>query len=544
MTDSNSTHGAAQPNTSPAVSPTQAGQAQEPTLGAPASPPASPAADSPLPKLAVGSRLDTYELVEKLGEGGMGSVWKARHIKLDKYVALKVLPVHLTQDPEAVRRFEREMRAVGKLDDPHVVRAMDAGEVGALHYLVMEYVEGVDLSKHVKVRGPRSVADACVMVRHAALGLAAAHAQGLIHRDVKPSNLLLSKQGQVKVLDLGLARLLAEGPEARQLTQSGQVLGTPDFMAPEQWDDTHAVDHRADLYALGCTLCFLLTGRAPFGDDRHSTMGQKMKGHVLEAPPRLRDLRPEVPEELDELYAQLMVKEPAQRLASATEVASRLKDIAQRCPAKTTQGREADKTAASGTAASDATAVGAAAAPTVTHAPENGTIATSGAPATQVEWRIQPRPKASAPPPRRRNPLWLAAAGGAAALLVLLGVIVIKIVNKDGTTTEVRVPEGASVEVLKDGKTVAKVDDTKGARKRCLQILRQHPPPPVRCRWPARRSTRRGTRAPGGLGQASGGPGRVHQLDRHEIPPHPSRRVHDGDDEGGSRGDGGAESQR
>ena len=178
------------------------------------------------------------------------------------------------------------------------------------------------------------------MIRHAALGLAAAHAQGLIHRDIKPSNLLLSKQGQVKVLDLGLARLMTEGPEARQLTQSGQMLGTPDYIAPEQWGDTHAVDHRADLYALGCTLFFLLTGRAPFGDNGHSTMAQKLKGHVMEAAPRLRELRADVPEELDALYSQLMAKEVSDRLGSAAELAERLKQIASRLATKDTKPRE------------------------------------------------------------------------------------------------------------------------------------------------------------------------------------------------------------
>ncbi|MFO0868824.1 MAG: serine/threonine-protein kinase [Pirellulales bacterium] len=388
MTDSNSPHGAAQPNTSPAVSPTQVGQAQEVTLAASATPPTSPTADSPLPKLAAGSRLDTYELVEKLGEGGMGSVWKARHVKLDKFVALKVLPVHLTQDPEAVRRFEREMRAVGKLDHPHVVRAMDAGEVGGLHFLVMEYVEGTDLSKYVQARGPRSVADACVMLRHAALGLAAAHAQGLIHRDIKPSNLLLSKQGQVKVLDLGLARLLADGPEARQLTQSGQVLGTPDYMAPEQWDNTHTVDHRADLYALGCTLCFLLTGRAPFGDERHSTMGQKMKGHLLDPAPRLRELRPDIPPELDDLYTRLLEKEPTQRLITAEETATLLKQIAQR------QTTKASLAATAPTVAHPASPASAGSPATQAQTGAEGTVAAASPEAKQLE--LRPRPQSQA----------------------------------------------------------------------------------------------------------------------------------------------------
>lgn len=272
--------------------------------------------------------LDSYQLIEKLGEGGMGAVWKSRHTRLNKLVALKILPQHLTSDPQTILRFEREMRAVGKVDHPNVVRAMDAGESRGIHYLVMEHIDGVDVSKHIKRHGPVSVAAACSMVRQAAQGLSAAHSQGIVHRDIKPSNLLLSHQGQVKILDLGLARLLTDGPDGGQLTHSGQVMGTPDYMAPEQWEDAQKVDHKVDLYALGCTLCFLLTGRAPYGDERHSQIGQKMKGHLLEVPPRLRDLRAEVPEELDQLYAELMAKSPTQRPASAAELAERLKRIA------------------------------------------------------------------------------------------------------------------------------------------------------------------------------------------------------------------------
>jgi serine/threonine protein kinase len=460
MNESSSTRNADPPNTSPGRDPTHAGPALDATLAATVAPTTSPVSDVPPPQLVVGSRFDTYELIEKLGEGGMGAVWKARHLKLDKFVALKVLPAQLTRDPEAVRRFEREMRAVGKLEHPNVVRAMDAREVGGLHFLVMEYVEGTDLSKYIRARGPRSVADACVMARHAALGLAAAHAQGLIHRDIKPSNLLLSKQGQVKVLDLGLARLLADGPEARQLTQAGQVLGTPDYMAPEQWDNTNTVDHRADLYALGCTLFFLLTGRTPFGDDRHSTMGQKMKGHLLEPIPRLRDLRDDVPQELDELYARLMEKEPAQRQITADETATLLKAIAQRVSTKSAPGSSGDTLAQSVTSrAASPTLTGAlGAAATQSWTGAEGTVTAASPGATPLELRPRAKTHSAATPPRRRNPLVLAAAGGAAVGLLLLGVIVVKIVNKDGTTSEVRVPEGAAVEVVKDGTTVAKVD--------------------------------------------------------------------------------------
>lgn len=310
---------------------TEAGAAFDQTLAASGTGNVSDAASAGFapPRVAPGVRLGSYEIAEKLGEGGMGAVWKARHLKLDKWVALKLLPPQLTGDSASVLRFEREMRAVGAVDHPNIVRAMDAGEIGGLHFLVMEYVDGSDLSKYVRERGPLPIIEACELLSQAALGLAAAHEQGLIHRDIKPSNLLLSRRGQVKLLDLGLARLLAENVDQRQITQSGEVMGTPDYMAPEQWDDIHAVDHRADLYALGCTLCLVLTGRPPFGDDRHTSMGQKMKGHLLEAPPSLRTLRPDVPEPLETLYADLMRKEPAVRESSAAAVAARLRAIAQ-----------------------------------------------------------------------------------------------------------------------------------------------------------------------------------------------------------------------
>src|SRR5262245_13664627 len=181
--------------------PTQGSAALEPTLPLP--PGAGPDMWPP-GRAAPVTYIGPYELIELLGKGGMGTVWKARHTKLDKLVALKLLPPHLMTDPEAVSRFEREMKAVGKLEHPHIVRAMDAGQADGIHYLVMEYIEGTDLSRLVKTRGPRSVADACQMVRHAALGLAHAHEHGLVHRDIKPSNLLLSKKGLVKILDLGL----------------------------------------------------------------------------------------------------------------------------------------------------------------------------------------------------------------------------------------------------------------------------------------------------------------------------------------------------
>lgn len=304
---------------------TLAGGALDPTLPLPAgAQPGFPVAPLERPT----TQLGLYELIEKIGQGGMGAVWKARHTKLDKLVAIKVLPQHLMQDPGAVSRFEREMKAVGKLEHPHIVRAMDAGHADGIHYLVMEYIEGTDLARLVKSRGPRSVPEACQMVRHAALGLAHAHDHGLVHRDIKPSNLLLSKKGQVKILDLGLARLQSERTnEDVSLTMQGEVMGTPDYMAPEQWHSAHSAGPAADLYALGCTLYHLLTGHPPFADKDHSTYADKMKAHLCESPPLLRAVRPETPEEVESLCQRLLAKNPDDRGSSAKELAQQLQEL-------------------------------------------------------------------------------------------------------------------------------------------------------------------------------------------------------------------------
>ena len=184
----------------------------------------------------------------------MGTVYKALHTRLKRLVALKLLPEHRTQNPEALARFQREMEAVGQLDHPHLVRAHDAGEAEGQHYLVMEFLDGIDLAHLVRRTGPFLVADACEAVRQAAMGLQHAHEHGLVHRDVKPSNLMLSTDGMVKVLDLGLARLCPETPVEEDVTASGQVMGSADYMAPEQCLDARDVDGRADIYSLGGTL--------------------------------------------------------------------------------------------------------------------------------------------------------------------------------------------------------------------------------------------------------------------------------------------------
>lgn len=233
-------------------------------------------AEPPAATLGPGSTLRDYRLLEPLGEGGMGVVYKALHTRLDRVVALKVLR-RGRRDAAVLARFEREMRAAGRFKHEHIVQASDAGEVDGVPFLVMEFVEGKDLAKLVRERGPLRLADACEIVRQAAVGLVHAHNAGMVHRDIKPSNLMLTPDGIVKVLDLGLA-LLQDVPEqptqiaaAEQNTLDGkhaltdphQALGTRDYMAPEQWKTPHQVDARADVYGLGCTLLYLLTGRAP-----------------------------------------------------------------------------------------------------------------------------------------------------------------------------------------------------------------------------------------------------------------------------------------
>ncbi len=197
-----------------------------------------------------------YRVERFLGRGGMGAVYQARHRQMDRKVALKVIRPHLLQHDAAVTRFRQEVKLAGKLDHPNIVRAHDADQAGTLYFLVMEYVEGTDLAHYLKQHGPLPVAEACDLILQAARGLQHAHEQGLVHRDVKPSNLLRTPAGQIKVLDFGLARLVRveDGPAGTEATGQGVVLGTPDYIAPEQTYDSRRADARSDVYSLGCTL--------------------------------------------------------------------------------------------------------------------------------------------------------------------------------------------------------------------------------------------------------------------------------------------------
>jgi tRNA A-37 threonylcarbamoyl transferase component Bud32 len=254
----------------------------------------------------------------------MGAVFKARNWKLGRTVALKLIRKDRLSNPDTVRRFQREVLAAAAMDHPNVVRALDADEVGGTHLLVMEYVEGTDLAKLVKQNGPLPVARACDHVRQAALGLQHAHERGLVHRDIKPSNLLLAASGNlVKVLDFGLARLepATDVETSSTLTGEGTVMGTADYLAPEQSLDARSADVRADLYSLGCTLYFLLTGTPPFPG---GTLGQKIARHLAAEPDPVERLRPGVPPALAEVVRKLMAKRPEDRYQTPAEAAAAL----------------------------------------------------------------------------------------------------------------------------------------------------------------------------------------------------------------------------
>lgn len=273
--------------------------------------------------------LGMYELLKPLGRGGMGAVYLATHKQLKKQVAIKLLPILSSEDSDVRARFDREIRVVGKLNHPSIVTATDAGEIDGTQFLVMEYVPGLDLSRLARLMGRLPVADACELIRQAALGLSCAHAEGVVHRDVKPSNLMLDESGQIRILDFGLAQLSVWDEASVDLTTVGQLMGTLDYMAPEQAEVSSGVDYRADLYALGATLFRLLCGRAPLAAAPNQSPFEKLRLLANHQPPKLGTLCPEAPEELVKLVASLLSRNPSDRPASAAHVAEQLAPFAE-----------------------------------------------------------------------------------------------------------------------------------------------------------------------------------------------------------------------
>lgn len=284
-----------------------------------------PAAEQPGTSCSVLGTVREYDLLEKIGAGGMGTVYKALHSRLKRIVALKVLAEHRLHDPAAVTRFSREMQAVGKLAHPNIVKALDAGEADGRHYLVMEFIDGIDLSRLSRRCGPLPVAEACELVLQAALALQHAHEHDLVHRDVKPSNLMLTRDGNVKVLDLGIALLQTDEPITSELTGTGQIMGTLDYMAPEQLDNTHAVDIRADVYGLGATLYKLLCGSPPATDSQSQF---RMPGESVPPVPNIRTIRADIPKPLAAVIERMLAPNPDNRPATPAAVANELEPFA------------------------------------------------------------------------------------------------------------------------------------------------------------------------------------------------------------------------
>jgi len=384
--------------------------------------------------------LGEYEILDQLGKGGMGVVFKARHRRMERVVALKTLPPQAMKDPESVQRFYREVKAAARLIHPNIVTAYDAGEQHGIHYLVMEYVDGQDLASLVKEHGPMPLEEALECVLQAARGLAYAHSQGVIHRDIKPSNLLVDRSGVVKILDMGLARLMfdpaRDGVTGDQLTATGQVMGTCDYMAPEQAVSTHRVDGRADIYSLGCTLYRLLTGEPPYP---RQTLMEVLVAH-REAPiPSLSKARPDVPVEVDMVFQRMMAKHPEDRYQRMEEVIEALEHCLAVCRAGVPAGGGGELSISAWLARLSQRQEGAA---------EDETLAAGMAEATPRKVGSWPRMRGiSAQSARKWQDLFssqsLVVWGGVAVgCLILLGILVVVLRpgRSSGTSGEARKP--------------------------------------------------------------------------------------------------------
>jgi serine/threonine-protein kinase len=278
--------------------------------------------------------LGPYRILEQIGQGGMGRVYKARHRVLGRVVAVKVLAPGVVDTEGGRELFDRERRAVARLVHPNIVTAYDAGEQDSRHYLALEYVDGPNLDQLVRRRGPLPVGQACDFIRQAAQGLQCAHEAGMVHRDIKPANLLVQSRGPdrpapgiIKISDFGLARLHPPGEAASGATgtiapEADAVMGTPDYISPEQARCLHRVDIRSDLYSLGCTLYYLLAGRPPFPG---GTALEKLIRHSADPAEPLSRLRPELPQAVVAVVERLMAKRPDDRFQTPAELAEALR---------------------------------------------------------------------------------------------------------------------------------------------------------------------------------------------------------------------------
>jgi serine/threonine protein kinase/formylglycine-generating enzyme required for sulfatase activity len=409
-----------------------------------------------------------YQVLRELGRGGMGVVYLAKNVLMDRLEVLKVVSKELLDKPGASERFLREIRAAAKLSHDNVVMAYSALALSESVVFAMEYVEGKDLAKLVKEQGPMPVVHACFYVHQAALGLQHACEHKMVHRDIKPHNLMLSRQGKkhlVKILDFGLAKATREGVVETELTGAGKMLGTPDYIAPEQTLDAASADIRADIYSLGCTLYFLLSGSPPF---KAKSLFEILQAHMsMEAVP-LDQVRPEVPAELAAVVAKMMAKDPAQRYQQPIEVARALapfvKAVANTPVAEAAGGKSMPQTS------SVVKSVGKSMSPdresSVKPAPVRTETIVEGS-ATTAEGRKSAAAQAA---PRIGPKRWPLVVGAGVALmllgLVLVGVgafIVIRLKTADGSILEIEVNE-PNPDVFVDGEKVTVTWDNGGKK--------------------------------------------------------------------------------
>ena len=293
-----------------------------------------------------------YEVLRELGRGGMGAVFLARHRVMNRLVALKLIRPDLTRDGRIVDRFMKEVRVSGQHSHPNIVTAFDAEHDEQSLFLVMEYVEGINLHQLVKKNGALSIRQACHFALQVAQGLEHACRRGLIHRDIKPKNLIVTKNGRVKILDFGLATLLEieNSKETQELTETGIVLGSPDYISPEQASDAKRADVRSDIYSLGCTLFFMLAGRVPF---KVESLAEKIGAHLHLEPPNPKSLRPDIPDALANFVLQMLAKNVANRPQTHAEIIEFLRSFAKQQSTPLPKPMPVDEATVTGNAAED-----------------------------------------------------------------------------------------------------------------------------------------------------------------------------------------------